>query len=248
VAVAWVGGSSYSANAATINGDNTAFDWSSAFTPTAGNCLVFFVSLGTTGNTDVTVSTSGWTLVHKVITGGSLAAVCYIKENCAATDTSLTVTGTSAVNGIFFVREYSGGKTSGIIDANGKAEEEANISTAAGTCATGTTGTRSQANGLGIAIVACDSGSNIANDAWSSGWGSTVLYANRTTSTGFRVAEKAISSTAGDSATLTLSTSDQSYGVILILDEASSGAPTLSDIRAINIGATSVQWSVDYTF
>lgn len=27
-----------------------------------------------------------------------------------------------------------------------------------------------------------------------------------------------------------------------------AGAPTLSDLRAINVGATSTQWSIDYTF
>jgi hypothetical protein len=156
----------------------------------------------------------------------------WYKENCAASDLSVTVTTTAAsLTGRACIREYAGGKTSAIIDANGKAENETNVTTSAASCSSGTTGTRSQANGLGIAIVSCDNGSNIANDAWSKSWTNQV-YENRSTSGGFRIAELAITSTGAQETTLTLSTSDQNYGTILILDEVASSATSLPSVRA----------------
>jgi hypothetical protein len=221
MAAALVPGSLFTANfGATAAG--AVFDWSTAFTSTSGNALLFVYVYGSTTAT-VNVP-SGWTLVHD--NSGStrqFGAIAFYKENCGA-ETSVTVTASGTLAGIASIVEVSGGKVSGLVDVNGKAEDESANDASTTAVSTGTTGTRSQANGLGLAAIFVDNGNGVSTDTWASGW-VDIAYANRTTNGGFRLGQLAVSSTAGQTATYTIP-GDQAYGLIVIFDEASGGGPS----------------------
>ena len=232
MAVALVAGSTRTAIISTANGTFTP-DWSATFTPTNGNLLVLCLSVG--GNATVSAP-AGWDLVQSC-TSGSLKAWMWIKQNCTTSDTSVDLTGNAAVTGIYTVRQYAGAKTSGAWDSNGTAEDETNVTDASTSCSTGTTGTLSQANGLGIAFIAIDDGGNWEDadgGSWSGSW-TNVVTANRTTSSGHRIAELAISATTAQSATYSGFSSDQNYGAIVVLYEATTGTTVNTGLGELTI-------------
>lgn len=216
-------------------------DWSSSFTPTAGNCLLLVLHVGASA-TGPSSPPSGWVQVgndpRSTYTVPFGAAV-YLKPNCSSSDTSATIDAwvTGGLSGRWSCTEFEGAKLSGALGPT----SDNGLSSADTTVSSGTTATLAQAAGLALAIMAMDNGNNMTG-SYSPGSWTQVTTQNRTTNGGHEVYRQALTSTDGISVTYSGYTSDESYICVAALYEAApSGPPTLTGISASGItssGAT----------
>ena len=221
-------------------------DWSAGFTPTAGNTLLLTLHVGPNTTRPASPPT-GWAELEGGADGAPFGNVSYYKENVSSSDTSATINGWSngGQTGRWSVIEFSGVPLSGAWGPSAKGVEASGGTTVSA----GPTADLSQGTGLSIGVFVVDNGANM-DGAWSSGTWTTITTQNRTTSGGHTVARRDLSGTSGISATYSGYTSDQSWIAVAALydDAAPSGAPTISDLKAASITATTVQGTYDYAF
>jgi hypothetical protein len=217
-------------------------DWSGAFTPSAGSTIVLVISSLSNSATAVEVTpASGWSTAAMTNSGALDCWVLY-KPNVTTSDTSVVLTVNdiaAAQNGVYSVYELTGARTSGSIDSAGTSEDENYVASANTTIQCGTTSTLTYGAGIALAVAAIDSAANWSSGAWSSGWTNEITI-DRSTSTGHRVASKSFSATTALSASFGSITSDECYGAIVAIYEATTGGTgTLSKtLGAATLSAT----------
>jgi hypothetical protein len=212
-------------------------DWSGAFTPTAGSTIVLVISSLSNSATAVEVTpAAGWSTAAMTNSGALDCWVLY-KPNVTTSDTSVVLTVNdiaSAQNGVYSVYELTGARTSGSIDAAGTAEDENYVASANTTIQCGTTSTLTYGAGIALAVAAIDSAANWSSGAWSSGWTNEITI-DRSTSTGHRVASKSFSATTALSASFGSITSDECYGAIVAIYDATTGTTVTPGVGSLVI-------------
>lgn len=219
------------------------------FTPTSGSLLLIGVT-DQAGSTSHSAHSSGWNEISdnegatRAFTGG-----WYYKISDGTESTFSLTTSTTAICQWKIV-EVEGPWSTSAVDVS--TENEALCATAGTTSvSTNTTGTASISDGFAIAWFASDS-----SNFWDAAKSYTNSFANLGTmydpgsTPGQWFAFKQLSSSAGAETTVSVTdTGDDVYAAIAIFKPAAgSSAPTLSDLKAVSITASSVQGTFDFAF
>ncbi len=195
---------------------------------TAGNLLV--AGFAHANNQGSYTDPSGWTLITSVaLSAGNMFARWYYKV-AAGGETSVTGTGNTSGVCRGVVAEFAGPFASTPLDVS--AENEANISTAVTSEASGTTGSTSQARALAVAFFAADSAANVTDGRGYSDSFSEVHFASTTASTArpaAALARKVLAATGAQSTTFSCSdTGDEMYGAVAVFKEDVGGVPAIT--------------------
>jgi hypothetical protein len=206
---------------------------------TAGNLLVTGVAIDKNSGA-ITVPT-GFTLINKTEGGIVSAALAY--KIATGGETAITWNWTAGEEGSTWIGEYSGLKTSNVLDVS--AENEANINTAVNSQTTGTTGTTNVAEELAIAMFAADSMNSVGTTrTWSDSFTTEAEVTDLSGSPILNIGYKLLTATGTVSATLTHDGSDESYGTIVTFksNSASTAAPGIPTFSSVGLTSMRVSW------
>ena len=209
--------------------------------PTANNLLVAAVHVRNTSVTAITAS--GWSVASFKNTSGEASAVLYKVSAGTETTTVFSFTGDDGEPAAI-VTEFSG------LDSTAPFDGASSVSSGSASSLTPSDVTPSSAPGLAHASVSCSVGSSSRTLNTPAGYtfielaGSTSTYNPQV-----RTAYKTYADTTAVSVTGTASANTElAVHLALFKEPAVGGAPTLSDLQAVSITASSVQGTYDYAF
>ena len=210
--------------------------------PTANNLLVAHVHVRS-GTGISAITASGWSVASFENVSDEASAVLYKVSAGTETTTAFSFTGGDGEPAAI-VTEFSG------LDSIAPFDGASSVASSSASSLTPSDVTPSSAPGLAHGGVSCSVGSTSRTLGTPAGYtfiesaGSTAAYNPQV-----RTAYKTYATTAAVSITGTASAATElAVHLALFKEPASSAAPTITDLQAVNITATTVQATYDYAF